>query len=223
MRPLRRSSRNRSGASAGVPSSASPLLTAAWLLAAAFLWTSGARAQGVAVDSADWTTLVALRDDMSFLVPTRSPKVYWTAPDSCDSLFGVMCDGDGNVVSLSISGNLTSLPVELSSLSLLTVLNLELNQLSGSLPSGISALSSLSDLALSSNKVALVQSGDGRHSTCHFDPQTFENPVRREAGRRGGWGDGRGEGWERRGMGEERDGRSEGLEERGIGGAMDGR
>ncbi|CAI5504271.1 unnamed protein product [Closterium sp. Naga37s-1] len=43
------------------------------------------------------TTLVALRDGMSFLVPTRSPKVYWTAPDSCDSLFGIMCDGDGNV------------------------------------------------------------------------------------------------------------------------------
>ncbi|CAI7815963.1 unnamed protein product, partial [Closterium sp. NIES-53] len=144
MRPLRLSLRNRGVASAVVASPASPVLAAACLFAAAFLWATSARAQGVAVDSADWTTLVALRDGMSFLVPTRSPKVYWTAPDSCDSLFGIMCDGDGNVVSLvmtgangplpavignfpylyslSISGNLTSLPVELSSLSLLTVL-----------------------------------------------------------------------------------------------------
>ncbi|CAI7925941.1 unnamed protein product [Closterium sp. NIES-54] len=42
--------------------------------------------------------LLAIRDGMDFVVPSRSPKAYWTANDDCSFLFGVNCNDQGHVI-----------------------------------------------------------------------------------------------------------------------------
>ncbi|CAI7904466.1 unnamed protein product, partial [Closterium sp. NIES-54] len=62
---------------------------------------SGAMASwGTRVFPPDWQTLVALRDQMTFVNPSRSPQAFWKSADNCEALYGVVCDINGYVTAL---------------------------------------------------------------------------------------------------------------------------
>jgi Leucine-rich repeat (LRR) protein len=83
-------------------------------------------------------------------------KTNWLQTDTPCSWFGVFCDAGTNVTSLSLQMNNLSgtIPTQLGSLSNLTELNLSSNQLSGAIPTQLGSLSNLTSLSLSSNQLS---------------------------------------------------------------------
>ncbi|GJP55062.1 hypothetical protein CLOM_g14050, partial [Closterium sp. NIES-68] len=126
---------------------------------------------------ADWQALLRLREELNFTNPQRSPKVYWRSRDNCNVIFGVSCDDQGRVVTLSLWGvtgplpesianltaltslwvgnNVTSIPSSLAQLSsTLSALFLGGNAISGSFPAAVTKLTALQELRLDGNHLS---------------------------------------------------------------------
>ncbi|GJP54783.1 hypothetical protein CLOM_g13826, partial [Closterium sp. NIES-68] len=89
---------------------------------------------------ADWQALLRLREELNFTNPQRSPKVYWRSRDNCNVIFGVSCDDQGRVVTLSLWGVTGPLPESIANLTALTSLWVGNNVTS--IPSSLAQLSS---------------------------------------------------------------------------------
>ncbi|CAI5528555.1 unnamed protein product, partial [Closterium sp. Naga37s-1] len=120
--------------------------------------------------------LLAIRDGMNFVVPSRSPKAYWTANDDCSYLFGVNCNDQGNVIvmylfnalgplpaaignltflsAITTTGNLTTLPTEFSKLTKMTFLSMSRSGITGPFPTMITALPKLKDVKMINNSMS---------------------------------------------------------------------
>ncbi|CAI7833693.1 unnamed protein product, partial [Closterium sp. NIES-53] len=61
-------------------------------------------------------TLVALRDQMTFVNPSRSPQAFWKSADNCEALYGVVCDINGYVTALTLVGVVGPLPAAIGNL-----------------------------------------------------------------------------------------------------------
>ncbi|CAI7900687.1 unnamed protein product, partial [Closterium sp. NIES-54] len=70
----------------------------------------------------DWQALLRLREDLNFTNPQRSPKVYWRSRENCNVVFGVSCNDQGRVVTLSLWGVTGPLPDSIANLTALTSL-----------------------------------------------------------------------------------------------------
>ena len=82
-------------------------------------------------------------------------KDNWLTGCSPCGWYGVSCDGNGRVTGLNLAGNnlVGTLPTSLSALSALQTLNLSTNQLRGSIPASLSALRALQRLNLIGNQL----------------------------------------------------------------------
>ncbi len=80
----------------------------------------------------------------------------WLSDAPIGDWYGVITDGDGRVVSLSLDDNNLGgeLPPELGGLTSLEVLSLALNNLSGEIPSALGNLTELEELDLSLNNLS---------------------------------------------------------------------
>ncbi len=109
---------------------------------------------GTATPAVQRAALVALYNSTDGANWTRNTN--WNTTDPVADWYGVTTDGDGNVTWLYLSRNSLSgsIPTQIGDLASLTSLNLDRNSLSGSIPAEIGDLASLTSLNLDRNSLS---------------------------------------------------------------------
>jgi hypothetical protein len=96
---------------------------------------------------------------VDFYTSTDGPRwgnhTNWLTGSSPCNWYGVTCNSSGRVIQIKLINNKLkgSIPAGLSALTSLQILDLTGNELSGSIPAGLSALKNLQDLSLSTNSL----------------------------------------------------------------------
>lgn len=97
--------------------------------------------------------------------PSWNNRTNWNnGMDPCNAAalwHGITCDGNGNItiINLDLNGLMGTIPPELECLTHLTQLSLDNNQLTGNIPAGLGNLSNLTQLSLNNNQLSCIESG----------------------------------------------------------------